>query len=266
MTKTNELKIAQKELIESFITDTDKISAVMSQYKKFSKEMEEAKFHKYSLRNFIFANEQLYQRTGNCCEILAPYKRWNKVNRNVSKGEKALWILAPINKKIGENDDGEPLYRTWFKRVPVFDLSQTEGERITDIFAEGNSKITWDKIMGKCTVPIIMTEQQLTQGSSNGEYIKISNQYNDNEKICILLHELAHHKLHFGKEKLPVKLQELEAETISFMCGKVLGIDNFGAKKYIEEYYDENPADEIKNRAGKLVKCSEEILNELGVI
>jgi len=265
MSKTEQLKTAQKELIENFITDPAKIKAVMSQYKKLDEKLKKAKFRKYTLRNFIFANEQLYQRTGNLCDILAPYKRWNNIDRNVRKGEKALWILAPMNKKIGEDEAGEPIYKTWFKRVPVFDLSQTDGDKLTLDFASGESLIKWETIQSK--YDIILTNDTFRQGKTDGEKLYVSSKYNDNEKICIALHELAHMKLHFDDgEKLHTALEELEAETVSFMVASCIGIVNETAGAYITQYYKNNPADEIKNRSGRLIKCAENILTELEAI
>lgn len=135
-----------------------------------------------------------------------------------------------------------------------------------DDWTDGESCISWEELKQK--VNVIETDQTFEEGSTDGEKIWVSNKYGDERKICILLHEIAHKKLHFGenRSKLTKQEKELEAETVSFMCSKVLGVTNEQAGAYITNYYKENPAGEISNRASKLVRCSEEILNELGVI
>lgn len=53
------------------------------------------------------------------------------LERHVRKGEKAIWILAPITRKIREEDDHgkirDKVIVSGFKSVPVFNVSQTDG-------------------------------------------------------------------------------------------------------------------------------------------
>src|ERR1044071_6870113 len=62
-------------------------------------------FHGYSLGNQIAAMVQCHQR-----EIepgpINTYPGWQKLNRQVRKGEKALWLCMPLTRKK-ENDAGE---------------------------------------------------------------------------------------------------------------------------------------------------------------
>lgn len=57
------------------------------------------------------------------------YRQWLEVGRQVKKGAKAIYILAPcIKKKRDEDTDEERLVLTSFKAVPVFRVEDTEGE------------------------------------------------------------------------------------------------------------------------------------------
>ena len=76
----NNLKKYQNQLIKDFIKNPKQMEAIMNQYRNWNEAVETAKFHKYSISNLILANHQLYLRTGHGIELLAPYKRWNKVN------------------------------------------------------------------------------------------------------------------------------------------------------------------------------------------
>jgi len=68
-----------------------------------------------------------------CGTVDAPgFRQWNQVERNVKKGAKALWILAPCVKKLTEkNDAAEEKTRQvvyGFRSIPVFAVEDTEGE------------------------------------------------------------------------------------------------------------------------------------------
>src|SRR6266436_2863256 len=60
-----------------------------------------ARFHTYSLGNTLLIGFQRPEAT-----LVAGYKTWQSMGRQVRKGEKGIAILAPIVRKI-ENEDGE---------------------------------------------------------------------------------------------------------------------------------------------------------------
>lgn len=258
-----ELNAMQKDLCDSLVTDTEKMAKIMKQY-TFKSDV----FHRYTLRNFILASGQLFARTGETAEVLAPYKRWRheKVNRYVKKGESALWILAPIKKKVGDDENDEPVYKTWFKRVPVFDLSQTDGEPFIPDFVSGKSELTFKEICDKLPMEIRESQKTVTRGYTDGEKIWISRNMGEEKKISVLFHELAHFKLHFNGEKLEKGLKELEAEAVSYMCSSAIGIYDEESTTYINSWVKENPAEAVKGRGSRLIKCAEEILKDVGVI
>lgn len=90
-----------------------------------------ATFHRYTTSNIIIAISQKPDAS-----LLAGFKDWkNKHGRTVRKGEKAIWIYAPITYTVTETDPdtGEKnkiQHVKGFRPVPVFDVSQTDGEPI----------------------------------------------------------------------------------------------------------------------------------------
>src|SRR5437868_10568973 len=91
-----------------------------------------AKFHTYS-----FGNIMLIARQKPDASNVAGLRTWNSLGRFVKRGEKGIFILAPmIGKKRSEeeaiaNEDSKSnsesrLYG--FRSVYVFDVSQTEGK------------------------------------------------------------------------------------------------------------------------------------------
>src|SRR5215831_15446660 len=90
-------------------------------------------FHNYSSGNQIAAMVQCMDR-GIDPGPISTYPGWQKVGRQVRRGEKALWLCMPITfkrKAEGPDDSDETEYITGFKWKPSwFVLSQTDGEPV----------------------------------------------------------------------------------------------------------------------------------------
>ena len=256
-----ELREKQKELCDSFILDTDKMDEIM---RKHTQKMLKGEFHNYSINNILLADFQLYMRTGETTELLAPYKRWNKINRYVKRGSKALYILAPIFYEE-EQEDGTIKSKVWFKRVPVYDLSMTDGEKFEPDYVKYDGNITFQDIIDRTKIEVILSNKEITRGYTDGEKIWISKHISDAQKICVFFHELTHYKLHFGsdREQLTKSVKELDAEAVSFMIASVLGIKNEESATYIRGWAGQNAPDEIKGRGSKLIRTAQEIIDEM---
>ena len=146
-----ELRKQQMALCDELILDTDKMDKIMS---KYTQKLVDGEFHNYSINNILLADAQLYQRTGETSELLSPYKKWGKVNRHVRRHEKALYILAPVFFDE-EQEDGTIERKMWFKKVPVFDLSQTEGEKFEPNYVKYDGDITFADVVARCNIPVI---------------------------------------------------------------------------------------------------------------
>src|SRR5215831_12634206 len=85
-------------------------------------------FHNYSLGNQIAALMQCQQRKIEPSPINT-YQGWQNLNRQVKRGEKALWLCMPLTRKV-ENDKGEDqtVITNFVWKPRWFCLSQTEGE------------------------------------------------------------------------------------------------------------------------------------------
>ena len=123
--KREELKERLDELANSIVTDPERL-------KDFTKRWSNG-FHGYSMNNYLLAS---MQRPG--FTLLAGFNTWKKKDRHVRKGERSIWIIAPMTgkKRIVEAEslDDKQLEETteitYFKPVPVFDVSQTEGKPV----------------------------------------------------------------------------------------------------------------------------------------
>ncbi len=67
---------------------------------------------------------------------VAGYRQWQKLGRQVRKGEKSIAIIAPCTyKREVERDDGETDTEAsvYFPAVAVFDIAQTGGQDLPTV-------------------------------------------------------------------------------------------------------------------------------------
>src|SRR5690242_4478341 len=84
-------------------------------------------FHDYSFNNTLLIVSQRPDATQ-----VAGYRTWQKLGRQVRKGEHGIRILAPCVVKR-ETDEGEERSAMFFRTVSVFDVSQTDGEPLPEL-------------------------------------------------------------------------------------------------------------------------------------
>ena len=271
-----ELRKIQKELVDTILTKPDELEKIINIQLAGRKG-----FHQYTLNNIALANWQLWNRTGETCELLAPYKKWanlkdengKPIKRNVKKGEKALRILAPYTYKyeIENEETGEKEERTGirFKSVPVFDLSQTEGEPLETDFTNSKFDFSLEEIINRCDVKVNLSQKEVTRGYTNGKEIWISKHISTSRQICTFFHELAHYHLHFNElfERIDRPTAELEAEAVSYLCSCFIGVENKEAPAYIlnwtKSFAAEKRTELLKGKGSNVLKTATKIIEDL---
>ena len=197
-----------------------------------------SKFHNYS-----FMNRILIMIAGGSNVMGA--KQWqDRYNRNVKKDQYRwpIWILAPkiYKYKTKEVENGkevevEKMGISGFKCVKVYDLKQTEGEKMPDVYTKNVKGITKDqilKIAEKCNFKVSYAPMEYACGGyikhDSGDIV-LNDTHSDNEHIGTLLHEISHGLLeHHIKEKrqdLTREIIECEAETLTHIIGSDFGIE-----------------------------------------
>jgi antirestriction protein ArdC len=188
----------------------------------------QSRFHSYS-----FSNALLIVAQDPGASRVAGFATWKKLGRSVRKGERAIWILAPINGKRTRTDDGEecrPI--VGFRPVSVFDLAQTEGDPLPEVCRSlrGDDPRAWFDRLTSCAGPmgyaVVATE---LPGATNGDCafalrrIRVECRNEPAQQVKTLAHELAHALLHEDSHDRP--LAELEAESTAYMVCRTLGFD-----------------------------------------
>lgn len=197
-----------------------------------------AKFHNYSIRNCMLIAWQNPDAT-----LVAGYTDWNKkFKRHVKAGEKGIKILAPAPFKMKvetEDKDGnkteEEITVNRYKLVPVFDVSQTEGEDLPTICNELTADVDdyealIQKIIAIATVPVEF--ENITNGSHGyfdrvAKRIAIKEGMPQAQTVKTLVHEIAHSILHDDAfADIPRAIKEVQAESVAYMVCKAIGIDS----------------------------------------
>ncbi|MGO8864467.1 MAG: ArdC-like ssDNA-binding domain-containing protein [Acidimicrobiales bacterium] len=187
----------------------------------------QSRFHAYSFGNVLLIIAQCPEATR-----VAGFRAWQRMNRFVRKGEKALWVLAPmVYKNVDADSDDNKVIRG-FKYVPVFDVSQTDGDELPSVC----DRITGDDPLG-LFVQLVSVAQSIgftvedaeLPGSTNGDCthslhrIRVETTNPPAQRVKTLVHELAHAMLHETFEDRG--LAELEAESTAYVVCQALGLD-----------------------------------------
>ena len=242
MTMTNTSKVTGKDLlqdvkgmVEKLCQETDAVkrSAEFQNWIRFC-----SGFHKYSFTNTLLIAMQCPHAS-----MVAGFRAWQKKNRYVMKGEKAIRILSPRWYKTGIIDQatGEEIEEIYFAPVSVFDVSQTDGEEVPELnyTLEGNSlQEQHDKMVELYKENSIMLSFKPLNGPkglSAGGWVEIEETLDINEKFSVMVHEFAHEKLHQGNPDRPDerKIREYQAEITSSIVLSLFGIDTSASATYL---------------------------------
>lgn len=220
-------------------------------YKNYLEGM--AHFNHYSARNIQLIKAQLPEAT-----MVASFEEWKKRNGHVNKGEKALYVQAPVT-VIKKDADGNPVINsetgeketfTYFKPVPVFDISQISPQQgkqlnlpksseaipaqLNKDYYQNVYRALRDISQKENGIPIRFRELEKSDGFYNPKTndITIKKGMTYEQTLSTLIHEMAHSELHNNqslaehfKGKLTRSSEELQAESIAYVVSNHLGFD-----------------------------------------
>jgi hypothetical protein len=186
-------------------------------------------FHGYSLGNQIAAMIQCQIRSIEPGPINT-YPGWQKLNRQVRKGEKAILLCMPLTRKMKDEASGkdQTVITTFLWKPHWFVLAQTDGESVPmpEILA-------WDRVRALASLKIEEIPFTGTNGNVQGfaqkRQVAISPVAAMPHKT--LFHELAHVELgHTAEtsftdsEQTPRSLREVEAEVVAMLLCESLSL------------------------------------------
>lgn len=247
----------------------------------------QSKFHKYSLGNTMLILAQRPDAT-----MVAGFNDWkNKHHRSVNKGEKALWVMAPITRKVSEVDPASGAERevsrmVGTRPVAVFDASQTDGEPLPANPSIPRSALDDDP------PPPHMVEDMTSVIESEGftigyeptgdaggytnfaaKRVVINSERNAREQARTLAHEAAHISLNHGDASRRYHNgpggerpdMEVEAESVAYVIGRHYGLDNIdGASFNYIDGWARGDKERVKKTATNVVAGVRRMLDKTG--
>lgn len=252
-------------------------------YKNFLEGM--SHFNNYSVRNIQLIKAQLPEAS-----MVTSFNEWKKRNGHVNKGEKALYVQAPVTvikkdadgKPVINADTGEKETLTYFKPVPVFDISQVspvEGKeldlpkmggaipsQINKEYYQNVYRALRDISQKENGIPIRFRELEKSDGFYNPKTneITIKKGMTYEQTLSTLIHEMVHSELHNKKSlterfegKLTRSSKELQAESIAYVVSNHLGFDTSGDSFAYLASWSQEP-DGLENLKAQLEIVQEE--------
>ena len=198
-----------------------------------------SRFHKYSFGNMMLILAQRPDATHT-----AGFHTWRSLGRTVKRGEKGIFIIAPMILKSKDSTDDDKAFAR-FKAVHIFDISQTEGDPLPE-----PSSVGGDPGQALNALEASITKSGITletsddlggaEGISKGGSIILRSGQHPAERFSTLVHEWTHEILHQVKKKedRPNKtIRETEAEAVAFVVGHAIGLEvGTASADYIKLY------------------------------
>lgn len=236
-----------------------------------------SRFHKYSAGNVLLIASQRPDAS-----MVAGFKRWQELGRQVKKGETGITILAPRSGDCrsceGSGCDrcggsGRYLY---FTTATVFDVSQTEGEEIpvnplkASLLVGGDERGLFDLLVDRL-LPDGWSVVVGDAGSANGwcshekKMVMVGEGLSPLQQVKTLTHELAHAVLH------PDTLEyvsnrgrcEVEAESVAYVVLSALGVDTGGYSFGYVAGWSDSDVSVVRATAGSVCRVASDFLGRL---
>lgn len=250
-------------------------------------------FHRYSLNNQLL----IYMQKPDATQV-AGFRKWQEVGRSVQKGEKAIWIFAPMSRRVPKEDaNGKPILGTdgkkqyaqqliGFKPVPVFDVSSTDGDPLPL-----PPVVSVDRLSGEA--PAGMHEDLCAQIADHGyrviysdngggpgipdgstdpvnKTVTINTHYSPAHQSVVAAHELAHIELghtertgeyHTGAGGQRSTM-EVEAQSVSYVVGRRYGLTDNNSFSYIDGWA-RGDKEKVRKTAEAVIKATDRIIGRI---
>lgn len=212
-----------------------------------------SRLHRYSFANTVLIFTQRPEAT-----MVAGYRRWQELGRQVNRGEQGILILrpmtstAPADEQHDEqpardhagadapgSDRQQPKRRlVGFRPVSVFDISQTCGEPIPqppqpELLAGQAPSGLWDALAGQIAAAgyTLNRVPPQTLHGANGitrlldRAVEVRDDVDEAQAVKTLAHELAHVRLHGPDQPNSSREQrEVEAESVAYLIMSSHGV------------------------------------------
>jgi N-terminal domain of anti-restriction factor ArdC/IrrE N-terminal-like domain len=243
------------------------------------------RFHRYSMNNQLLI---LAQRPD--AQQVAGFNKWKELGRSVDKGEKAIWIYAPMVKKVEVEDANGSRKESkviGFKPVPVYDVASTSGKPLPQ-----PPQVPYNRASGRA--PEGMHEDLAAQVGEHGyalvykdlgddpripdgstdpvsKTVTINSSYSHAHQAKTLAHELAHielgHTERTGEYHTRAGGQrstmEVEAESVSYVVARRYGLREEGESFAYIESWARGDVEKTRKTAEAVCKATDRIMGRI---
>ena len=221
--------------------------------------------------------EQCYSK-GIAPSPVATYKQWKELGRQVKKGAKALYMQVPCYYKAKTDAETKeelpPILKGFRYQKLWFVLSETQGLdfKLEEQPPKWHSKQAME-ILAIQEIPFSMVNGNVG-GYACGRELAINPIAEG--KVMVRLHEMAHIVLGHTENITVSSMiserssQEVEAESVSFICGNILGLPCMSdSRGYIQNWLKEGQisdvmAQRIFGAADKILKAGQQKTEQRG--
>jgi len=241
----------------------------------------QSRFWTYSFYNQMLIVSQRPQ----ACQV-ASLKAWNKLERSVTAGEKAIYVLGPsfisrkkaeqLAAKQGSQPEAFEGRIQGFHLCPVFDVGQTHGKELPTVAhpLQGEApEGLFEKVSDFASSNGYNISFRSNMGAMKGmldrdKGITLNAEVSGVQALKTLVHELAHGLLgHMADEEGRRDRHELEAESCAWIVCRALGVDtdsySFG---YLAVWLRDNDAEKALSEAGaRAATIAKDILSGLAI-
>ena len=269
--KSQQLQGQPEGYLQELATATDqaRVSEVLQTYLNTL-----SQFHRYSWNNIILILMQRPEATR-----VAGYKTWQKLGRQVERGEKGIAIFCPLLKKVTDEHEQEETRLVGFRVGHVFDVTQTTGEPLpapptwTNAGQDGAELARFLKRVAQSLKITVRTGilPGAAQGASEGGSITLRHGLSPKAQASTLAHELAHELLHQRQhaaaapaaETQARQQREIEAEAAAYAICRHFGLE-INSPNYLALWATDSTAiqarlERIAYAAKRIIQLVEEI-------
>jgi hypothetical protein len=265
----------------------------------------QARLHHYSPRNamLIAVQHEAAYRDGRVAEpdpgLVAGYRAWQALGRQVEKGQKGYVVLAPVTyssrEAVNEAGNKRPLHRGEEPRVGekveqangirgwktehVWSVQQTSGAPLPEVPAPellagqappGLANFV-TAVLAERGFRVEQVASAASIGGANGvttwaeKLVQVRGDMDESAQVKTLAHELGHVLLHDPASQgsnLSRSQKEVEAESVAFVVCRAHGVSSDGYSfSYVANWAGEDAAKAVMATQSRVAKAAKQVLD-----
>lgn len=216
--------------------------------------------------SWSFANRLLMTAQGT--SDARGFRQWQEVSRHVKRGSCAIYIFAPLTKKVTEKDEttGEEIKRiitVGFKPIPVFRYEDTEGEPLPTFDYRPKVYPPFFDVTEKLGVKV---EYKACRADYFGRYTTTTKTIElDSHDVVVYYHELAHavHDTFVELRTCDKAKKEIVAEFAACTLCELSGVSGYQWQgfKYIAHYCTDSKSETVLKKIMGIMNDVEQIVS-----